>query len=159
MQQYVQPRNYDYRRFLRELRVRKIDDADFALANNDLLEAAIKFKEAAMLSHVLRETRLEQDLLAYSAILRSRAGFDEADLADPSPAMKSTLSWKTYLKSLQKGASEAFSRKNYREARYHVSRMVAIAEKIGDEELAANFRQNLEKIDETMRKHARPVRR
>ena len=159
MQQYVQTRNYDYRRFLRELRVKKIDDADFALANDDLLEAAIKFKEAAMLSHVLRETRLEQDLLAYSAIARSRAGFDEADLPDPNPAMKSTLSWKTYLKSLQKGASEAFSRKNYREARYHVSRMVAIAEKIGDEELVANYRQNLEKIDEAIRKHARLVRR
>jgi hypothetical protein len=115
------------------------------------------FEAAATLSHVLGETELERDLSAYSTIARSRAGFDGNEQPDLSPAMKSTLSWKTYLKSLQKGATEAFLRKNYREARYHVSRMVAIAEKIGNVELAANFRRNLEKIDEAIKENARQV--
>jgi hypothetical protein len=159
MQQYMPAYNYDYSRYLRGLRVKKIDDADFALANNDLIEAAIMFEAAATLSHVLGETELERDLSAYSTIARSRAGFDGNEQPDLSPAMKSTLSWKTYLKSLQKGATEAFSRKNYREARYHVSRMVAIAEKIGNVELAANFRRNLEKIDEAIKENARQVPR
>jgi len=147
--------NYDFPRYLRGLRVKKIDDADFALANHDLVEAAIKFKEAARLSHMLGETELERELSAFSAIARSRAGFDGDELPDPSPAMKNTLSWKTYLKSLQNGATEAFSRKNYREARYHVSRMVAIAEKLGDDELVANFRQNFKKIEEAIKKFSR----
>ncbi len=155
MQHCVSANNYDFPRYLRGLRVKKIDDADFALANNDLVEAAIKFKEAARLSHILGDADLERNLSAFSAIAGSRAGFDGDELSNPSPAMKNTLSWKTYLKNLQRGAIEAFSRKNYREARYHVSRMVAIAEKIGDDELVANFLQNLGKIDEAIWKYSR----
>ncbi|MEX2727517.1 MAG: hypothetical protein Q6353_009700 [Candidatus Sigynarchaeum springense] len=147
--------NKDFHGFWGGLRVKKIDDADFALANNDLVGAAIKFKEAARLSHMLGDIELERKLSALSSIAGSRAGFDGNELPDTGPAIKNALSWKTYLKSLQQAATEAFSRKNYREARYHVSRMVAIAEKIGDDELVANFRQNLGKIDDAIKKYSR----
>jgi hypothetical protein len=159
MQHFATTFNDDYPRYLRALRGKKIDDADFALANNDLIEAASMFEAAATLSHVLGECMLEQDLEAYSAIAKERAGVDKDDEFNPSLAKRQALSWKTYLKSLQKGASEAFSRKNYIEARYHVSRMVAIAEKIGYEELAANYRHNLVKIDEAIKTYARMISR
>jgi hypothetical protein len=158
MQHFATTFNNDYPRYLRALRVKKIDDADFALANNDLIEAASMFEAAATLSHVLGESRLEQDLSAYSAIAKEHAGIEKGEQPNTSPAIKNALSWRTYLKSLQNGASEAFKRKNYREARYHVSRMVAIAEKIGYEELAENYRLNLTRIDEAIKAYARKVK-
>ncbi|NMC06744.1 MAG: hypothetical protein GYA24_16120 [Candidatus Lokiarchaeota archaeon] len=144
--------NYDYHRYLRDLRMKKIDDADFALANNDMHGAASLFEAAATLSRELGDRQIERDLSAYAIIAKVRVGIAQDEESTITPEMRVAFSWRTYLKSLQKGASEAFSRKNFREARYHVLHMIAIAEKIGMEELAANYLQNLERIDEAIKK-------
>jgi len=56
-----------------------------------------------------------------------------------------------YLENLQHGAIEAFTHKNYLEARYLISLVVAIAQKIGYEEITRNYKKNLKKVDDLLK--------
>ena len=144
-------RRREYMKLLEDLRIGKLADAERAIEQEDFVYVVTLFETIALLSNTLGDILVAKEFERLAKAIKARLGiikdnFDET-IAKTKSQAKRIQAWKTYLASLQIGALEAFARKNYKEARYHVARMVAIVEKIGIDEIIDNYKQNLKKID------------
>jgi hypothetical protein len=122
----------DYTKLMEDLRLRKLADAERAIAQEDFVFVATLFETIALLSKTLGDILVAMEFERLAKAIKARLGiirdnFDET-IAKTKQQAKRIQAWKTYLASLQVGALEAFARKNYKEARYHVARMVSIVE-------------------------------
>jgi hypothetical protein len=150
-------RQNDPKHFLEKLRIKNLKSAEVALSENNFDLLMTIFLELSAISSLIGDSLLSLEFSRLSRILQVRLelsrkistnkGSNGNTTEKPVKQLENAYAWKTYLVNLQHAAIEAFTHKNYIEARYLISMMVAIAKKIGYEEMTRNYKQNLKKVD------------
>lgn len=163
MQKYEMERKHGIKkRFLKDMRQEKINQAEIAISNGNFKEVFALLDDISSICRDLGEKDLSIEFSKYSSMLKEQGGLNDQEIiVDTSSQEKmektnekldEEMKMRKWLVELQSRAQAAYIQQDYQKAKFFISQMLVIAKKLGQKDVIKNYKQNLKKIDDTLKK-------